>query len=207
LFPGLSTLLIDGVVATGSVLRITSRSAKTSRSARDAEPSRVECMPSCAAADRLPVAGRTTVVDLRVRRLLFSDTGCPQRTFREQILALAHRYVSRTVRLAATIGQATITLAGRPDATLLGKLGVTVSRSSLLRALEALPHIKIIPLVSFLTSFIKQALVAVTERLAAWSMQSRARWRACGQSAHRIRPTRQDAPCPPSASPRGSQSR
>lgn len=140
MFPSLSTLVIDGVVATGSVLRITARSAMTSAQCPrcGTESRRVHAWHARQLTD-LPVAGRTTVVDLRVRRLLCSDTDCPQRTFREQIPALAHRYARRTVRLAATIGQVAITLAGRAGATLLGKLGVTVSRSSLLRALMALP--------------------------------------------------------------------
>ena len=43
------------------------------------------------------------------------------------------------MRLAVTIGQVAITLAGRAGAALLATLGVSVSRSSLLRALMALP--------------------------------------------------------------------
>lgn len=53
--------------------------------------------------------------------------------------SMAGRYVRRSVRLAAMIGQVAVTLAGRAGAALLAKLGVVVSRSSLLRALMALP--------------------------------------------------------------------
>lgn len=140
MFPGLSSLVVEDVVATGSVLRITARSAMSSAPCPrcGTESRRVHAWHLRRLAD-LPVGGRPAVMDLRVRRLLCTDVECPQRTFREQIPALASRYARRTLRLAATIGQVAITLAGRAGAALLATLGVTVSRSSLLRALMALP--------------------------------------------------------------------
>ncbi|MEV1296114.1 transposase family protein [Pseudonocardia sp. NPDC049635] len=75
----------------------------------------------------LPVGGRPVVMGLRVRRLLCTDVQCPQRTFREQIPALASRYARRTLRLAATIEQVAVALAGRAGAALLATLGVSVS--------------------------------------------------------------------------------
>jgi hypothetical protein len=37
----------------------------------------------------LPVAGRSVVVELQIRRLVCAVTQCPQRTFREQVPELA----------------------------------------------------------------------------------------------------------------------
>jgi transposase len=87
----------------------------------------------------LPVAGRSLVIELRVRRLVCLSTGCPQRTFRQQIPQLALRYARRTVRLTTTVGRLAVTLAGRAGAAMLTGLGVAISRSTVLRVLMALP--------------------------------------------------------------------
>jgi transposase len=87
----------------------------------------------------LPVAGRSLVIELRVRRLACQSTTCPQRTFSEQVPELALRYARRTLRLTAVVGQLAITLAGRAGAAVLSGLGVAVSRSTVLRVLMALP--------------------------------------------------------------------
>jgi transposase len=52
---------------------------------------------------------------------------------------LALRFARRTLRLTATIGQVAITLAGRAGAAMLTGLGVSISRSTMLRVLMALP--------------------------------------------------------------------
>ena len=87
----------------------------------------------------LPVAGRSLVIELRVRRLVCQATACPQRTFREQVPELALRYARRTLRLTTMVGQLAITLAGRAGAAVLAGLGLTISRSTVLRVLMALP--------------------------------------------------------------------
>jgi hypothetical protein len=87
----------------------------------------------------LPVAGRSLVIELRVRRLVCQSAGCPQRTFLEQVPELALRYARRTRRLTTTVGQLAITLAGRAGAAVLSGLGVAMSRSTVLRVLMALP--------------------------------------------------------------------
>nr|WP_281245849.1 transposase family protein [Pseudonocardia oroxyli] len=87
----------------------------------------------------LPVAGRPMAVELRVRRLVCTGRTCPQRTFREQVPLLAARYARRTVRLTGMIGQTAVRLAGRAGSAVLGLLGVTVSRSTVLRTLMTLP--------------------------------------------------------------------
>jgi len=87
----------------------------------------------------LPVAGRSLMIELRVRRLACQAPACPQHTFRQQVPELAARYARRTLRLTATIGQLAIRLAGRTSAAVLSGLGVAVSRSTVLRVLMALP--------------------------------------------------------------------
>jgi transposase len=87
----------------------------------------------------LPVAGRSVVIDLGVRRLACNNVACPQKTFRQQVSALAARYARRTQRLTASLARIAITLAGRAGAVALAGLGVVTSRSTVLRVLMALP--------------------------------------------------------------------
>jgi len=87
----------------------------------------------------LPVAGRSVVIELQVRRLICPNAGCPQRTFRQQVPEVARRYARRTLRLSATVGRLAITLAGRAGAAVLAGLGVAISRSTVLRVLMAIP--------------------------------------------------------------------
>jgi hypothetical protein len=87
----------------------------------------------------LPVAGRSLVIELRLRRLICQVPACSQRTFRQQVPELALRYARHTLRLTTMIGRLAITLAGRAGAALLSGLGVAVSRSTMLRVLMALP--------------------------------------------------------------------
>jgi transposase len=79
------------------------------------------------------------VVELQVRRLVCTTMQCPQRTFREQVPELALRYARRTLRLTATVGRLAIALAGRAGARVLAGLGMSISRSTVLRVLMALP--------------------------------------------------------------------
>ena len=87
----------------------------------------------------LPAAGPSLAIELYVRRLLRPSTACPQRTFRQQVPDVAARYARRTLQLSATVGRVAITLAGRAGAAVLAGLGMTLSRSTVLRVLMALP--------------------------------------------------------------------
>jgi transposase len=136
----LSSLVLDEVEDTGTVLRLR---------ARTTTPEAV--CPRCGGVSRrvharhvrrlvdLPVAGRGMVVELQVRRLVCTTMQCPQRTFREQVPELALRYARRTLRLTATVGRLAIALAGRAGARVLAGLGMSISRSTVLRVLMALP--------------------------------------------------------------------
>jgi transposase len=87
----------------------------------------------------LPVAGRGVVVELRVRRLVCRSSGCGRRTFREQVPALAQRWARRTRQLTALVADLAVCVAGRAGAAVLARLGVTVSRTTVLRVLMGLP--------------------------------------------------------------------
>ncbi|WP_435126564.1 transposase family protein [Micromonospora tulbaghiae] len=50
----------------------------------------------------LPVGGRAVIVQVRVRRLVCAAESCSQRTFREQVPALAQRWARRTLYRART---------------------------------------------------------------------------------------------------------
>jgi len=131
---------VDEVDDTGTVVRLR---------ARTAAPDGV--CPRCRGASRrvhawhvrrltdLPVAGRSLVIELHVRRLVCQASTCAQRTFREQVPELALRFARRTLRLTETVGRLAIALAGRAGARVLAGLGMKLSRSTVLRVLMALP--------------------------------------------------------------------
>jgi transposase len=86
-----------------------------------------------------PSAGRRVVLRLRVRRFICRNTACARRTFVEQIAGLTRRHVQRTERLRANLADVGLALAGRAGSRLATLLGMPVSRSTLLRLIDALP--------------------------------------------------------------------
>ncbi|MEV0372502.1 ISL3 family transposase [Streptomyces sp. NPDC050636] len=88
----------------------------------------------------VPSAGRSVVLQIRVRRFTCQNTVCPRRTFVEQIPGLTRRYGQRTERLRSTLAAVGLALAGRAGARLASVLGVSVSRSTVLRLVDALPE-------------------------------------------------------------------
>lgn len=64
---------------------------------------------------------------------------CSRQTFREQPPDLAVRYARRTPSLTTMIGGMAVKLAGRAASAALAKLAVTVSRTTVLRLVMALP--------------------------------------------------------------------
>lgn len=87
----------------------------------------------------VPSAGRKVVLQLRVRRFRCRNAMCPRRTFVEQISRLTRRYGQPTERLRSTLAALGLALAGRAGARLAAILGVSVSRSTVLRLVNALP--------------------------------------------------------------------
>jgi len=85
------------------------------------------------------IGGRRVVLRLRVRRFFCDDHDCAARTFAEQIPGLTSRYARRSPLLHKLLEAIGLALAGRAGARLAHRLGVRVSRSTLLRLLRALP--------------------------------------------------------------------
>ncbi|MEV5783734.1 ISL3 family transposase [Streptomyces sp. NPDC048448] len=88
----------------------------------------------------VPSAGRGVVLCLRVRRFFCRDTSCGRRTFVEQMPGLTRRYSRWTERLRSTLAAVGLALAGRAGARMASVFGVSVSRSTVLRLLDALPE-------------------------------------------------------------------
>jgi transposase len=140
LFPGLSWLVVDEVVELGLVLRVRARTPGTVVSCPQCgQPTgRVHAYHQRRLAD-LPVGGRGVIIDLQVRRLLCPTPSCPRRTLREQVPALARRCARRTRQLTGLVGDPAMVVAGRGGAAALSRLGVRISRSTVLRVLMAMP--------------------------------------------------------------------
>jgi transposase len=140
LLPQLSSLLIDEVVEQGSVLLVRARTPTVAVACPrcDQPAERVHAYHVRRLAD-LPAAGRGVIVELRVRRLVCQTVGCPRRTFREQVPALAHQWARRTRQLTALIADLAVVVAGRAGAAVLSRLGVRVSRTTVLRVLMSMP--------------------------------------------------------------------
>jgi len=86
-----------------------------------------------------PISGRPVEVVLRVRRFFCDNDGCPARTFAEQVPGLTTLRARRTGVLKRALEAIGLALAGRAGARLADKLGMAVSRDSLLRLVRALP--------------------------------------------------------------------
>ncbi|MFH9983950.1 ISL3 family transposase [Streptomyces sp. NPDC017179] len=84
-------------------------------------------------------AGRRVVLCLRVRRFFCLGPACQRRTFVEQIPGLTRRYGRRTERLRSTLASVGLALAGRAGARMARVFGVSISRSTVLRLVKALP--------------------------------------------------------------------
>ena len=88
----------------------------------------------------LPVAGRSVVVELHVRRLVCQDASVRSARSVEQVPELAARYARRTQRLTATVGRLAVTLGRSGRRRRAGRAGSgLISRSTVLRVLMALP--------------------------------------------------------------------
>ncbi|MGW3177545.1 transposase family protein [Streptomyces sp. NPDC001153] len=87
----------------------------------------------------VPSGGRSVVLQLRVRRFACGNRGRSRRTFVEQIPGVTCRHGQRTERLRSTLAAVGLALAGRAGARIARVLGVPVSRSTVLRLVDALP--------------------------------------------------------------------
>lgn len=97
-------------------------------------------VPTCGFPLMCPAPGEALFFQLRVRRFACRNSGCTRRTFVEQIRGLTRPHGQRTERLRATLAAVGLALAGRAGARLSSALGVCVSRSTILRLVDALPE-------------------------------------------------------------------
>lgn len=88
----------------------------------------------------LPSAGRRVVLCLNVRRFACADPSCERRTFAEQVPGLTRRYSRWTERLRLALAEIGLALAGRAGARIADVFGIVVSRSTVLRLVDALPE-------------------------------------------------------------------
>lgn len=83
---------------------------------------------------------RTSVIlDLVVRRFFCDDDSCNATTFAEQVPGLTQRWARRTTVLDTMIEAIGLAVAGRAGARLAARLGIHVSRDTLLRVVRAIP--------------------------------------------------------------------
>jgi hypothetical protein len=85
------------------------------------------------------ISAQRVILRLRVRRLFCDNNGCVAKTFTKQVADLTEPYARRTVALRRMSETIALALAGRPGVRLATRLGLAVSRDSLLRLLRALP--------------------------------------------------------------------
>ncbi|MGH3736646.1 MAG: ISL3 family transposase [Micromonosporaceae bacterium] len=85
------------------------------------------------------IAGQQAEVWLQVRRFFCDNTGCPARTFAEQVPGLTIPYARRTLLLRRMLEAIAVALAARAGARLAARLGLPVSRDTLIRLVRALP--------------------------------------------------------------------
>jgi hypothetical protein len=87
----------------------------------------------------LPVSGRPVEVMLTVRRFFCDHVDCSTCTFVEQVPGLTEPHARRSPGLQAALVTIGLALAGRAGSRLAIRLGMAVSRSTLLRLIRALP--------------------------------------------------------------------
>ena len=87
----------------------------------------------------LPVSGRPVEVVLTVRRFFCDHVDCSTCTFVEQVPGLTEPHARRSPGLQAALVAVGLALAGRAGSRLATRLGMGVSRSTLLRTIRALP--------------------------------------------------------------------
>ncbi|MEU0037597.1 transposase family protein [Streptomyces sp. NPDC006333] len=140
LLPHVSALLVERVFVECGVVRLIARtqSVEVACPACAAVSSRVHSVYERRLEDT-PVGDRQAVIELTVRRLYCENSACSRCTFVEQVEGLTIRYGRRTPASRRLLEAVAIALAGRAGARLAAALHTKVSRTTLLRAIMALP--------------------------------------------------------------------
>jgi transposase len=133
-------VVIERVQRLGGMVRIEAHPRTSEAACRrcGCESSRVHSRYQRGLADAA-IAGQQAEVWLQVRRFFCDSTGCPARTFAEQVPDLTIPYARRTPLLHRMLEAIGVALAGRAGARLAARLGLPVSRDTLIRLIRALP--------------------------------------------------------------------
>ncbi|MFD7900565.1 ISL3 family transposase [Streptomyces sp. NPDC059743] len=141
LFPSIAEVAVLSVDVNNEVIRIGARRTSAGSTCPDcaAWSSRVHSSYLRFPAD-VPTAGRRVVLSLLVRRFFCPSASCGRRTFVEQVPGLTRRHSRWSERLRSTLAAVGLALAGRAGARMARVAGVSVSRSTVLRLVDALPE-------------------------------------------------------------------
>jgi transposase len=138
LFPHWSDVRVGGVSATSTSIRF------------DVEPTSPSAVcPICGQRSRRvhsryerqladnAVAGRAVAIRLRAQRFRCVNSDCSRLIFAEQAPGLAERYQRRSALLTTLLTKIGLALGGRPGHRMTQELAAEVSRSTLLRLVQA----------------------------------------------------------------------
>ena len=92
------------------------------------------------------MAGQPVALLLTVHRFFCDWPDCGARTFVEQVPGLTERNAQRSVGLQGALAAIGLALAGRAGSRLAQALGISVSRSTLLRQIRSLPDPPVTPI-------------------------------------------------------------
>ena len=140
LLPHLSDLSIEVVDQRDGVVVLSARvRAATARCGRCRQPSgRVHGRYQRRLRD-VAVAGMALLLQMHIRRFRCDNTGCPAKTFAEQVDGLTTPHARLTAGLKVMLTQIGLALAGRAGSRLAGLIGSVAGRDTLLRLVKALP--------------------------------------------------------------------
>lgn len=85
----------------------------------------------------LPWQGRPVELHVQVRRFRCRNAQCPRKIFGERLAAIASSKARQTSRLRETVGATGYALGGLPAHRLLQRLGISVSRDTVLRTVKS----------------------------------------------------------------------
>ncbi|MFF3787250.1 transposase family protein [Streptomyces sp. NPDC001933] len=141
LFPLLADVTVLSVDVNNEAIRVKARCTAAGAGRPDcaSRSSRIHSSYLRLPAD-VPSAGRRVVLSLQVRRFFCRNASCGRRTFVEQLPGLTRRHSRWTEGLRSTLAAVGLALAGRAGARMARAFGVSVSRSTILRLLDALPE-------------------------------------------------------------------
>jgi hypothetical protein len=140
LFPSLVSVSVENVVVDDTTVRIQAA----------AETTKASC-PGCGGVSRRvhshyrravrdpAVGGRSTMIELRVRRFFCDVAACVKKTFVEQVAGLTTRHARHSVAARHVLLPAALVVGGRAGQRLTGWLSLPTGRMSLLRLLRAVP--------------------------------------------------------------------